>query len=505
MLQSLTSKLIFAFALVIFVCLFSAGTAFVVFLRNQEVEDAREQMGRLAEPLALRVTYLEWMGLPPEEMAPLLKDYADQLGVRVLLVDKATSRVLIDTEGNLVGEEVPQFQASNVGTQHVGRIWVWQVRIHEDEGNLLLFTPLDRFVGQEGLSATLLSHYRTVVAVPEENITSSWLDVLPRLGFAGGIALGISVAMALVLSRSIGGPLRQITRASEEMARGNYDQQIKVEGRDEVGRLATAFNCMAQEVSQSEATLRQFLADASHELRTPLTSIQGFSQALADGDIESPEQTVEAARIINQEAQRMRALVDDLMYLSQMESGQVMMQREKLDLQDLLQTCLERFQRQAQEKGLQMRLEASSLPEIEGDVRRLERVFSNLLGNAVHYTPNEGIITVQAVQASLSTLQKGGPSAGKRAHPSNGVVQVSVHNTGSWILPEHLPRVCERFYQVSKTANDEGHTGLGLAIASEIVHAHGGTLTVRSSQAEGTEFVVKLPLMQPEGQLPSKS
>ncbi|MCJ7490847.1 MAG: HAMP domain-containing histidine kinase [Dehalococcoidia bacterium] len=474
--RSLRSKLILAFAAVIFICLFSAGTGFVIFFRNHETEREREKVGRLAQPLALRVTYLEWLGLMPEQMRPALDDYAAGLDVRILLVDKVTSTVLVDTEQSLEGQTVPALGSSG-GTERVGPIWVRQVRFSDDGQNLLLYTPLDTVSGQ-GTSPEMFSRYRSVVAVPEANITSAWLDILPRVGIAGGIALFISVAIAFVFSRSISGPLGQITRASEEMARGNYNQQIDVRGRDEVARLATAFNAMALEVNRSQATLRQFLADASHELRTPLTSIQGFSQAMAEGAIEDPADMAESARIINEETQRMRALVDDLLYLSQIEAGQVTLQPEALKLDNLLQACVERFQRRAQEKDLQIRSDVPALPQVQGDVRRLERVFSNLLDNAIRHTPKDGTITIAA-------------------HAVNGNVWVGVHNTGSFIPPEHLPHVCERFYQVNKSTNDEGHTGLGLAIASEVVHAHGGTISAQSSQRDGTEFSVTLPLRKP--------
>jgi len=476
MLTSLRSKLILAFAAVIFICLFSAGAGFVFFLRDHETEQAREKVGRLAQPLAVRVTYLEWLGLLPEQMRSSLEDFATNSDVRILLVDKVTSTVLVDTDRRLQGQILDDLNSSG-GTQRVGSIWVRQVDFSDNGQDYLLYTPLDT-VSDEGTSPEMFSRYRAVVAVPEADITSAWHDVFPRVGIAGGIALVISVAIAYVFSRSISGPLGQITRASEEMARGHYDQRIEVRGRDEVARLATAFNAMALEVNRSQATLRQFLADASHELRTPLTSIQGFSQAIAEGAIDSPEETADSARIINEEAQRMRALVDDLLYLSQIEAGQVTLHPEPLRLDNLLRDCVERFQRRAQEKDLRIESNVPGLPQVQGDGRRLERVFSNLLDNAIRHTPKEGTITVDAQAV-------------------NGNVRVGVHNTGSWIPPEHLPHVCERFYQVDKSPDDEGHSGLGLAIASEVVHAHSGTISAQSSQREGTEFIVTLPLDKP--------
>lgn len=475
MLTGLRSKLIAAFAFIIFVCLFSAGTAFVLFLRAHETEMARERVGRLAEPLALQVTYLDWVGVTPDQMKESLVDYANNMDVRVLIVDKATSRVVIDTSDRLVGQTLQDLQRSDVGTEKVGPIWVWQIHFRGAGENLLLFTPLERVPATEAPSASLLSRYRTVVAVPEEDITSAWLDVLPRLGVAGSISLAISVVVAFLLSRSISGPLRQITRASEAMARGKYDQQIDARGRDEVGRLASTFNTMAREVDRSQSTLRQFLADASHELRTPLTSIQGFSQAMAEGTIDTPEGLAESARIINDEAQRMRGLVDDLLELSRIEGGQAAMQKEPLDLTDLLRTTVERFERRAQEKSVDVQVEVPELPGMEGDVRRLEQAFANLLDNAIRHTPADGTVAV-------------------RAQVVDATVRVAVQNSGSLIPAEDLPRLFERFYQVDKSGGNEGHSGLGLAIASEVVQAHKGTITARSSREEGTEFTVTLPL-----------
>ncbi len=475
MLTGLRSKLIAAFAFIIFVCLFSAGTAFVVFLRDHETEMARERVGQLAEPVALRVTYLDWVGVTPEQMKVSLVEYADNLDVRVLVVDRTTSRVVIDTLDRLEGQTLEELERSDIGTEKVGSIWVWQIQFRGAGENLILFTPLERVPATERPSATMLSRYRTVVAVPEEDITSAWRDVLPRLGVAGSISLGISVVVAFLLSRSISGPLRQITRASEAMARGKYDQQIDVRGRDEVGRLASTFNTMAREVNRSQSTLRQFLADASHELRTPLTSIQGFSQAMAEGTIDTPEGLADSARIINDEAQRMRALVDDLLDLSRIEGGQAAMQKETLDLADLLRTTVERFERRAREKSVDIQVEAPELPSMEGDVRRLEQAFANLLDNAVRHTPPDGSVAV-------------------RAQVVDGTVRVAVRNSGSLIPAEDLPHLFERFYQVGKSGGSEGHSGLGLAIASEVVHAHEGTITAKSSKEEGTEFTVTLPL-----------
>ena len=240
--------------------------------------------------------------------------------------------------------------------------------------------------------------------------------------------------------------------------------------------MAQAFNVMAKQVSGSDQMMRDLLANVSHELKTPLTSIQGFSQAIEDGTLTSEEEQRQAARIINEESLRMRRLVDDLIELSRLESGQAVMQREQIELSDLLRGCAERFEWQLRESGAGLLLELPQLPQLEGDSRRLEQAFSNLIDNAVHHTPRGGTITLNAAA-------------------NNGAVRIAVRNTGSYIPPDELARVFERFFQHDPArTRGNGGAGLGLAIATEVVQAHQGTISATSDQAAGTEFVVTLPI-----------
>jgi two-component system sensor histidine kinase ResE len=262
------------------------------------------------------------------------------------------------------------------------------------------------------------------------------------------------------------------------MARGRYDQSIPVRRRDEVGRLANAFNAMAQQVSSSDRTMRDFLANVSHELKTPLTSIQGFSQALIDGTIEGDESRQHAAGIINEESNAMRRLVDDLLTLSKIESGQIAMGDEVVDVDKLLRDAMRRTEWQAEVKSVQVELEAPRVATVRGDPHWLGQVFTNLLDNALKHTPNGGRVTLrlEAQEHRAETL-------------------VIVHNSGSYIPPQDLPRVFERFFQVDRSRSSRQHgSGLGLAIVREIVQAHGGQVGATSDRALGTTFTVRLPL-----------
>jgi signal transduction histidine kinase len=327
-----------------------------------------------------------------------------------------------------------------------------------------------------------LPELRPLVVVSEDEITSAWEEIVPPLLIAGAIALAISVIVAVLISRSITGRLGRVTRAAQEMARGNYDQQLEPRGADEIARLAAAFNVMAQEVSGSQRMMRDLLANVSHELKTPLTSIQGFSQAMADGAISTPDEYGEAGQIIHEETHRMRRLVDDLIELSRLESGQAIVQREPVDVPELLRTCVGRFEWQLRETGTSLDLELEPMPAVPGDERRLEQAFTNLIDNAVRHAS--------------------GGSVRVRAEANDSTALVGVHNTGSYIPPEDLDRIFERFYQQERHRTRSGTTGsagLGLAIAAEIVQAHSGRIEAVSNQEEGTEFVVTLPIAVSNG------
>jgi signal transduction histidine kinase len=260
------------------------------------------------------------------------------------------------------------------------------------------------------------------------------------------------------------------------MARGDYNQQIEVHGSNEVARLGTAFNLMAQQVSTSNRTLRDFLADVSHELRTPLTTIQGFAQAILDGTAHDPAAVRESARIISEDAERMHRMVEDLLYLSQIESGQLAMDSERVNLIEIVEGAVKRAARRADGRGMSVDLPPE--PQyVAADPHRIEEVVDNLLNNAINHTPGGGLITIQA------------GSDGEEYH-------LRVHNSGSFVPPEDRHRIFERFARGS--GNGEG-TGLGLAIASEIARAHGGRIEVDSSPIEGTAFTMVLPALPPNG------
>jgi signal transduction histidine kinase len=514
---SLHARLLAAFVLVILATLLSAGSAVVWLVQDYQSRLAVDRLGDMAMAAAAIERQLEQREAQPDEIGAVL---ANQLGpvqiqqMRILLLD-AQGRVLVErptAPGTLdpifIGRrlEVPPSTdrapdrapsasgASGGSGQRFfrSRATVWSEASEFRERPFLFITaPLPGGLAPQGPApgtATAESGpnavdrligkrpvYRVVLAIPQRNLALVWRELAPSLGLAALFAVPVSVAVALWLSRSITRPLRQITRAAEGIARGELRQTIPVRGRDEVAHLAQAFNIMSREVEGSHKALRDFLANASHELRTPLTSIQGFSQALLDRTLHGEAGAVEAGQIINEEAERMRRLVEDLLYLSRVEAREVPASRGLVDVSSLLREASRRVQLVAEQRRLELSLLLPELPPVEGDADELDRLFGNLLENAGKYTPEGGRI---GVDARLEA----------------GQVRVAVHNSGSFIPPEDLPFVFDRFYRVDKSrARDVDGSGLGLAIAREVAQRHGGTIAVFSDQVAGTTFLVALP------------
>jgi two-component system phosphate regulon sensor histidine kinase PhoR len=214
----------------------------------------------------------------------------------------------------------------------------------------------------------------------------------------------------------------------------------------------------------------------SHELRTPLTAIKGYVEAIQDGGKDKAEELDRFLDIIKAHADRLNLIITDLLLLSKIESGQIPLKQEPVALAALIDRTVGLLRHLVERKKHTVVVNIpSALPPILGDEERLGQVFSNLLDNAIKYTPDGGTITIGATS-------------------DDRMVAVSVADTGIGIPPQDLPRIFERFYRVDKARSRElGGTGLGLAIVKHLVEGHGGTVSVESPPGKGTTFCVKLP------------
>lgn len=306
----------------------------------------------------------------------------------------------------------------------------------------------------------------------QEYISSINRALFLAIGMAGVIAIGLT----FLLSRGILHRLDALTTAVQKMERGDLRQRVANGAKDEIGKLAHAFNAMADSLARIEQLRRNMVSDVAHELRTPLSNIRGYLEAIQDGLVQPTRETIDS---LFEEAMLLNRLVDDLQELAMAEAGQLKLARQPVVVGEIVEKALQTVQCRAGEQQICLSANvAPNLPTLSLDAERIGQVLRNLLNNAVEYTPPGGQVTVNAKQV-------------------NGQVQVSVYNNGIGVSPEHLPYLFERFYRVDHSRTRKtGGRGLGLAIVKQLVEAHGGEVWAQSTQGKDATFFFTLPVGQ---------
>jgi len=286
------------------------------------------------------------------------------------------------------------------------------------------------------------------------------------------LAAVLAIAFAGWGLRRIVMPLDDLVEAADRLAQGDYSVRVRERGSRAVGSLARAFNNMAARLDSVQSDRRNLLADVTHEMRTPLTVIQGNLEGMLDGVYPANETNL---RLLLDETALLSRVIDDLRTLALAESGALALRPAPTDMDALLHEAIAPFQGQAASQGVGLSVDvAAGTPAASLDAGRIRQVLTNLLANALRYTRAGGSVRLSGSQR-------------------DGSVIVEVQDTGAGIPPEDLPHVFERFYR----STDSGGMGLGLAIARDLVEAHGGRLTASSEPGRGTTMRMELPATAP--------
>jgi signal transduction histidine kinase len=308
---------------------------------------------------------------------------------------------------------------------------------------------------------------------PRVPLTTQIRRLYSSLVLASIGAVIASIFLGVLLARSLTRTLRELTTATQKVARGDLEQQVPVRSRDELGELAVSFNQMSSDLVKSRDLRRQMTADIAHELRTPLTVVLGHTEALSEGQLPPDPETFD---IIFDETKRLNRLVDDLRTLSLSDAGELHLNQEQISPGELLDRAAAARKKEARGNEIQLQIEAAEdLPEVNVDADRMTQVLVNLLDNALRYTPAGGQISLSARSAA-------------------GSVELVVRDSGPGIPEEDLQHLFERFYRGDKSRQrEEGGSGLGLAIAKSLVESQGGQIIVESKPGEGAKFIIRLP------------
>lgn len=420
-----------------------------LFVRSEN-EGARQRLLGISQPIFTAVQSGLRQGRPAQEIIGGLRDEARAIDTRMLLVATQGRRVLVDSEGRLEGQVVLP--------QPAGGAEVFVFREGDDDW---LF--VQRALNPAG---TLL------VARPRAAFSQTLRQLLPSLGASAGAAALLALLLAALLARTITRPLSALARGAERLAGGDLRARVAVGGPREVRELEHAFNEMADEVGRARDTERAFLADVSHELRTPLTSIQGFSQAIVEGEVQG-NGIAWAARTIQREARRLIRMVEGLLQVARIEASAAQAAREPVEVAEVVHGAVAAIEAQAHEADVAIREHVADLPPVLGDRDRLSQLFLNVLDNAVKHSPKGASVEI-------------GSAA------QDGHVVVRVRDRGGGIPAGAETRVFQRFYR-GENAERDG-SGLGLAIAQAIAQAHGGHIEAHNVEG-GAEFRVVLPFL----------
>lgn len=487
---NLRTRLLASYILLLTLSLGVIGITLLVLLvnRTEPASTTFQHLGTVALGLNRENLRREFFDRNPDRLfaaqTEVLIDYANAQGIRLVVMDMQSYY----GDGVVWYDSAGLFQSGDRINLRLVDFNVQRLTERLDASAISMFGGFTDPAGEEylftGLRARTFPAFTVLLAdVPSTKTIGTALAefgsaLATPLVQSAVIGLVVAVLMATVISRTIARPLQRVAEAAGYIGRGHYDQAVPLEGPPEVREVAEAFNRMSAEVRDTQQAQRDFMANVSHDLKTPLTSIQGYSQAIIDG---TAKDTGRAAEIIYEEAGRLTRMVAELTELARLQAGGIKMRADSVDIGLLISSIIERLKVVAARKNITIYTDTQDGLTVSGDGDRLAQVFTNLLSNALKYTPAEGKIWVST---SLDTHDGQRPG-----------VEIRVRDNGIGIPVDELPRIFERFYQVDKARGPQRGTGLGLAIAREILLAHSGSIRVESrGEGYGTTFIVSLPL-----------
>lgn len=404
-----------------------------------------------------------------EDMAFALADsFAYKTKLEVQIID-AGGRVLISTTAfQNAGEEMPDYQMAIASSEGKATFR------GENSGGEDIFACTNVIKDSSG---KMIGAYRWITSMELINKQISYFVFFVVL--VGIAVLGLCAFSGTFFIKSIVKPIQDVGNAARKIAMGDFESRIDIKSDDEIGELCNSINYMASELRAAETMKNDFISSVSHELRTPLTAIRGWGET-AKMSLGSDDALVgRGLDVVLSEADRLGKLVEELLDFSRMQSGRLTVNTRPIDVSELLTQTAGMYTELARQQGIELSYTASLIPAtVLGDPDRLKQVFVNVIDNAVKYTEKGGLVLVtQQIE--------------------EGCVRILVKDTGVGIPAQDIDRVKEKFFKSNKTVRG---SGIGLAVADEIIKQHQGLLFLESTEGVGTTVTIVLPLYEEENQ-----
>lgn len=330
--------------------------------------------------------------------------------------------------------------------------------------------PLDEEIAVVLTPASEQINVKTIlVHLPAQAVNDELKNLYMQIILGTAIASVVGIGLIALVSARMTKPLREMNIIARDIAKGKFDHNIRVKGADEIAQLANSLNLMAKDIKNLEEMRKGFVANVSHELRSPMTSIQGFVQAMLDGTI-ATEEYPKYLEIVRSEIGRLSSLVNDLLSLSQIESGSFPMHLQDFDIHELIRMSMIHMEQKIANQAIQVELlMEDSAVVVHADKERIAQVLQNLLDNAIKYSPEKGILRVGTQM-------------------DHKKVTVFVQDEGPGIKSEDLSHIWDRFYTGEMARTPGKGVGLGLSIVKSIIEQHHEQIEVMSDTGKGSKF-----------------
>ncbi len=467
--KSIFTKYFAVCSAVILVSITLMGGLFLAFSTRYFQEDKQESLLRNArQAAALTVANLQSYNYQYISEKQLLSGYSiisATTGTEIFLVD-SDGRTMICTEGDNCSHRTYTIAPEIIAEATAGEFI--------ENGTLGGIYSSPYFTVGVPVEVGGTAFGAVFVSLPADQLWDFVVDLIDVFFLCAIIAIIVSSIVIYFVTRRLVRPLRNMAAATKSFSAGDFSVRVPVEGYDEIGQLASAFNNMASSLADLESVRRSFIANVSHELKTPMTTIGGFIDGILDGTVPE-EKRQQYLETVSEEVHRLSRMVKSMLNIARIESGESKIDPSIFDISDMVCRTLFAFEQRVDERGIEIVGLESDPIYVEADADLIHQVIYNLIDNAVKFVNDKGCISFAFTQES-------------------GRVFIAIRNTGQGIPQHEIPRLFDRFYKSDKSRSlDKSGYGLGLYIVQTIVNLHNGDLIVRSVEGEYAEFCFSVP------------